>query len=64
MTFLTVVYAIFCLPLGGLTAVIFTDVLQCAIMIVGAIVLAILSKQYLSSLALHLASFVYFWFKI
>ena len=30
--------------LGGLTAVIFTDVLQCVIMIIGAIVLSILSK--------------------
>ena len=32
------------LPVGGLTAVIFTDVLQCAIMIIGAIVLSILSE--------------------
>ena len=31
--------------LGGLTAVIFTDVLQCVIMILGAITLAILSKR-------------------
>lgn len=30
---------------GGLTAVIFTDVLQCVIMILGAITLAILSKR-------------------
>ena len=30
---------------GGLTAVIYTDVLQCTIMIIGAIVLAILSKH-------------------
>lgn len=30
---------------GGLTAVFFTDVLQCCIMIVGGIVVAIMSKH-------------------
>ena len=37
---------------GGLTAVIFTDVLQCVIMIIGAIVLSVLSK-YLTSIPIR-----------
>jgi len=36
---------------GGLTAVIFTDVLQCVIMILGAITLAILSKLIIIDVA-------------
>ena len=35
---------------GGLTAVIYTDVLQCTIMLIGAIVLAIMSKYYYTKL--------------